>query len=502
MHIPRSALKSNLGHKATFGNSGYFGLTSGYVEGMNNHPAYNPDRLFPADPGTRDIARRLYGYVADLPIVSPHGHLDPQMFVDNTPFPNPTKLLISPDHYLTRLLHSAGIDMEELQVGGHEGQGPRHAWRLFCENWDLFAGTATGYWVEQEFAHVFGIDPSRICAEQADTLYDALSDVLAQPDFRPRELAEKFKLDVLATTDDPLDDLAAHAALHADASFAPRVLPTFRPDAYTKMYNEGFAENVDKLIETAGDGKTGYEGYLQAMRNRRQYFIDHGAVSTDHGIHNCQTTPLEPAEAQALLDMGLRGEATFAEALVFEANMTYRFAEMSQDDGLVMTIHPGVYRNSSPTALKKFGPDTGHDIPFGLDYINGLQPLLADFGENPDFHFVMFTMDETVFSREIAPIAGYYPAAYAGAPWWFIDEIDAMKRFRAATTGTTGFSRYSGFIDDTRAYCSIPARHDTSRRVEASYLARLVAEHRLTEDRAADIIVDLIDNSPRRVFNL
>ncbi|WP_047260078.1 glucuronate isomerase [Corynebacterium uterequi] len=468
---------------------------------MSTSHAANPDRLLPADPGTRDIARRLLASVEDLPIISPHGHLDPTMFTTNDPFPNPTQLLISPDHYLCRVLRSAGYEMSQLGVGGHECD-PREAWRIFCSNWGLYAGTATGYWVEQEFEHVFGINPDRISGKNADDLYDELSEVLKRPDFRPRALAEEFNLEVLATTDDPLDDLAPHKELRDDASFTTRMLPTFRPDAYTKMYKPEFAANVEKLIAVAGDGKTGYEGYLQALRNRRQYFIEAGATSSDHGTHNADTTPLDADEAQRLLDKGLKGEATFEEALAFEANMTYRFAEMAQDDGLVMTLHPGVYRNHSESAFAKYGADTGHDIPFKMEYTNGLRPLLSAFGENKDFNFVIFTIDETTYSREIAPLAGYYPAVYAGAPWWFIDEIDAMNRFRQYTTGTTGFSRYSGFIDDTRAYCSIPARHNTSRRVEANYLARLVAEHRLTEDRAAEIIVDLIDASPRRVFKL
>lgn len=468
---------------------------------MTRSHAYHPDRLLPAEPGVRDIARRLLAHVEDLPIISPHGHLDPAMFVDDEPFPDPTALLISPDHYLTRVLHSAGVELADLGVGGHDCD-PREAWRIFCSRFDLYAGTASGYWLEQEFAHVFGIDPERLTADNADEVYDELATILAQPDFRPRALAERFGLEVLATTDDPLDDLAAHRALAEDPSFTSRVLPTFRPDAYTKMYKPEFADNVTRLIDTAGDGKSGYEGYLQAMRNRRQYFIDHGATSSDHGTHDAGSTPLSDAEAQALLDKGLRGDATRAEALAFEANMTYRFAEMAQDDGLVMTLHPGVYRNHSTSTFQKYGADVGHDIPFRMEYTEGLQPLLSSFGENPDFHFVLFTIDETTFSREIAPLAGYYPSVYAGAPWWFIDEIDAMNRFRAATTGTTGFSRYSGFIDDTRAYCSIPARHNTSRRVEAGYLARLVAEHRLSEERAADVIVDLIDASPRRVFKL
>ncbi|MGC2865097.1 glucuronate isomerase [Corynebacterium glutamicum] len=472
---------------------------------MTTSHASHPDRLLPADPGTRDIARRLLAHVEDLPIISPHGHLEASMFVKDEAFPDPTSLLISPDHYLTRMMHSAGVDLADLRVGGHEGKSAREAWRIFMSHWDLYAGTATGYWVEQEFEHVFGINAERLnvgTPEHADAIFDELTDILAQPDFRPRALAEQFNLEVLATTDDPLDDLADHKALADDPTFSPRVLPTFRPDAYTKMYNAGWAEKTTKLIDTAGDGKAGWEGYLQAMRNRRQYFINHGATSADHGLHDTDTTPLSHEDAQKILDKGLAGTATLAEMRAFEANTTYRFAEMSQEDGLVMTIHPGVYRNHSASAQKKFGADIGADIPFQMEFTNGLRPLLSDFGENKDFHFVMFTIDESVYSREVAPLAGYYPAAYVGAPWWFIDEIDAMNRFRSATTGTTGFSRYSGFIDDTRAYCSIPARHNTSRRVEANYLARLVAEHRITESRAAEIIVDLIDASPRRVFKL
>ena len=478
---------------------------TGDHEVMTTSHASHPDRLLPADPGTRDIARRLLAHVEDLPIISPHGHLEASMFVKDEAFPDPTSLLISPDHYLTRMMHSAGVDLADLRVGGHEGKSAREAWRIFMSHWDLYAGTATGYWVEQEFEHVFGINAERLnvgTPEHADAIFDELTDILAKPDFRPRALAEQFNLEVLATTDDPLDDLADHKTLADDPTFSPRVLPTFRPDAYTKMYNAGWAEKTTKLIDTAGDGKAGWEGYLQAMRNRRQYFINHGATSADHGLHDTDTTPLSHEDAQKILDKGLAGTATLAEMRAFEANTTYRFAEMSQEDGLVMTIHPGVYRNHSASAQKKFGADIGADIPFQMEFTNGLRPLLSDFGENKDFHFVMFTIDESVYSREVAPLAGYYPAAYVGAPWWFIDEIDAMNRFRSATTGTTGFSRYSGFIDDTRAYCSIPARHNTSRRVEANYLARLVAEHRITESRAAEIIVDLIDASPRRVFKL
>ena len=468
---------------------------------MSASIAAHPDRLLPADPGTRAVARNLLALVEDLPIVSPHGHVDARILADDLPFPDPTGLLISPDHYVTRLLHANGVALADLGVGGSAAD-PREAWRLFCRHWDLFDGTASGYWLRSEFVNVFGVDDALIGEEHADELYDRLQALVEQPGFRPRALFERFGLEVMATTDDPLDDLAAHARLAADETFAGRVLPTFRPDAYVKFSGAGFAEKAQRLVDTAGDGVPGYQGYLRALQNRRAHFLDHGAVSTDHGTLTARSLRMDPAEAGRLFEKGLRGEATPEEAEAFEANMTYQFARMAVEDGLVMTLHPGVHRNHSPETFAKHGADTGHDIPFAMEYTRALQPLLADFGEDPGFHLVLFTIDETVFSREIAPLAGYYPSVYVGAPWWFIDEPDAMLRFRSAVTGTAGFSRSSGFIDDTRAFCSIPARHDASRRTEASFLARLVAEHRVTEERAAEIIVDLVDAAPRRAFKL
>jgi len=469
---------------------------------MSASIAAHPDRLLPADPGTRAIARSLLALVEDLPIVSPHGHVDAGILADNTPFPDPTELLISPDHYVTRLLHANGVDLSDLRVGRAQDADPREAWRTFCRHWDLFDGTASGYWLRSEFVNVLGVDDSRIDEEHADELYDRLQALVEDPAFRPRQLFERFGIEVLATTDDPLDDLAAHARLAADETFTGRVLPTFRPDAYVKFHGPGFAEKAQRLVDTAGDGAAGYEGYLRALENRRQHFIEHGAVSADHGTLTARTLRMEPAEAARLFEKGLRGEATAAEAEAFEAHMTYQFARMAVEDGLVMTLHPGVFRNHSPESFARYGADTGHDIPFAMEYTRALQPLLADFGTAENFHLVLFTIDETVFSREIAPLAGFYPSVFVGAPWWFIDEPDAMLRFRSAVTGTAGFSRSSGFIDDTRAFCSIPARHDASRRTEASFLARLVAEHRIPEERAAEIIVDVVDAAPRRAFKL
>ncbi|MDD7837328.1 MULTISPECIES: glucuronate isomerase [Paenarthrobacter] len=464
---------------------------------MSESLATHPDRLLPADPGTRSIARALLERVQDLPIISPHGHVDAAVIEQNTPFPDPAALLVTPDHYVTRLIHASGVPLDKLQPQA----GARNIWRSFCEAWPLFDGTASGYWLRTQFESVFGWQ-GELSAATADASFDAISAKLAEPGFRPRELFKDFNIEVLATTDDPLDSLDSHRALAADPSFHGRVLPTFRPDAYINIAHPAWQANVERLIAEASDGGSGYRGYLTALENRRRYFVDHGAVSADHGVRTPATLKLDEADAAALFDKAVSGQANAQDRDAFEAHMMYQMARMSVEDGLVMTIHPGSYRNHHQPTFEAFGADTGHDIPFAVNYTEAVRPLLQDFGTAKDFHLVLFTLDETVFSRELAPLAGFYPSVYIGAPWWFLDAPDAMLRFRSAVTETAGFSRSSGFIDDTRAFCSIPARHDASRRIEASFLARLVAEHRISEDRAHELIVDVVDSSPRRVFKL
>lgn len=468
---------------------------------MSQSIAANPDRLLPADPGTRSIARDLLARVQDLPIISPHGHVDAAVIEHNTPFPDPAALLVSPDHYVTRLIHANGAPLDKLRTGGATAPESREIWRTFVDAWPLFEGTASGYWLRNQFDSVFNLGAD-LGEMSADASYDAIAAKLVEPGFRPRQLFKDFNIEVLATTDDPLDSLASHKAIAEDSTFNGRVLPTFRPDAYLNIAHPTWSANVDRLVEAAGDGATGYSGYIAALENRRRYFVEHGAVSADHGVATPATLKLDRAEAERIFELARAGKATAEDRNTFEAHMMYQMARMSVEDGLVMTIHPGSFRNHHTATFDAFGPDTGHDIPFAINYTEAIRPLLQDFGTAKDFHLVLFTLDETVFSRELAPLAGFYPAVYLGAPWWFLDAPDAMLRFRAAVTETAGFSRSSGFIDDTRAFCSIPARHDASRRVEASFLARLVAEHRVSEDRAHEIIVDTVDSSPRRVFKL
>ncbi|MFP3466502.1 glucuronate isomerase [Leifsonia sp. SIMBA_070] len=469
----------------------------------------DPDRLLPADPTTRGLARELYQRVAAAPIISPHGHVPVEWLAEDRPFSDPADLLVTHDHYVTRLLHAAGVDLRDLGVGtetdpraaadGRAAADPRAIWRLLAEHWHLFAGTASGYWLEDGLATVLGIDEA-LTPESADDVYDEIAARLAEPEFRPRALFRRFGIEVLATTDDPLDDLSAHDALR-DSGLGGRVLPTFRPDRYLDPDVRGFAENVGRLLGATGQPTT-FAGYLAALEARRRHFIEHGAVSADHGVEEPVTFDLEPEDAERLFSLVLAGAADADERRVFRGHMLFQMARMSVEDGLVMTVHAGVVRNHHTPTFHAFGADTGHDIPSRTDFVHGLRPLLQRFGNSDGFHLVLFAVDETVYSREIAPLAGFYRSVHIGAPWWFLDAPDAIARFRSAVTETAGFFRGSGFIDDTRAFLSIPVRHDTARRADAAFLARYVAEGRITLDAAERIADELVGPLPKRVFKL
>ncbi|WP_274646718.1 glucuronate isomerase [Microbacterium sp. C7(2022)] len=457
-------------------------------------------RLFPADERVRGLAAELHAEVAEAPILSPHGHVDPRMLADDVPFSDPAELFLTRDHYVTRLLHASGVPLADLGLDRDHPVDPREAWRILAAHWHRFAGTASGYWLTDELATLFGVD-EELSPETADRIYSRVSVALAEPGFRPRALFDRFRIEVLATTDDPLDDLAPHAALAADPTFRGRVLPTFRPDAYTDPDAPGFAERVGRLLGATGSPAT-FAGYLDALQARRHYFIAHGAVSADHGVIEALTTDLDPAVAEELFRDAIAGTLDAAGSRVFRGHMLFQMARMSVADGLVMTVHPGVHRNHHRATFERFGPDTGHDIPVRTEYTENLRPLLNAFGTEPGFHLVLFAVDETVYSREVAPLAGFYPSVYIGAPWWFLDAPDAIQRWRSAITETAGFYRSSGFIDDTRAFLSIPARHDAARRSDAAFLARLVSEGRVSLPTARRVIRDLVDAIPREVFRL
>lgn len=463
----------------------------------------HPDRLFPADPSVRAIARELHATVADLPIVSPHGHTDPGWFALDEPFGNPTELLLTPDHYLTRMLHSQGIRLEDLGVRPRDGgpiAEPEAAWRTFAEHAHLFRGTPSGIWLDHTFAEVFGFD-ERLGPATADRYYDGITEALRTPGFRPRALLDRFGIEVLATTESPLDDLAHHDRLIAEG-WGGRVITTFRPDPVADPDIEGFAGNVERLGELTGTDTSRWSGYLEALRRRREDFRARGATATDHGHPSAVTADHDPATCQRLLDGALAGTLDAAGAEQFRGQVLVEMAGMSLDDGMVLQLHPGSRRNHSPAVLERFGRDKGADIPGRTDYVEALRPLLDRFGLERDLRIILFTLDESAYARELAPLAGFYPCLTLGPPWWFFDSVEGMWRFRRAVTETAGFANTAGFNDDTRAFLSIPARHDVARRVDCAYLATLVAEHRLTADDAAELAADCALGLARRAYRL
>ena len=467
-------------------------------------PLLHADRLFPGDLSSRTVARRLYDSVKDLPIVSPHGHTDPRWYAENAPFPDPARLLVVPDHYIFRMLYSQGVALEDLGIPRRDG-GPvetdaRAIWRRFAENYHLFRGTPTRTWLDHVFVTLFGLD-QRLSAATADTYYDRIAECLLKPEFRPRALFERFNIEVIATTESPLDDLAHHAAIRA-SGWSGRVVTAYRPDPVVDPQFDGFAANLTRLGEITGCDTHSWRGYLDAHRARRAYFKSFGATSTDHGHLTARTADLPQADAERLFAKVVSGDAGTEEADLFRGQMLTEMARMSLEDGLVMQIHPGSFRSHNPTLYARFGRDMGADIPTRTDYVHALKPLLDRFGNEKKLTVVLFTLDETSYSRELAPLAGHYPALRLGPSWWFYDSPEGMRRFRELTTETAGFYNTVGFNDDTRAFPSIPARHDVARRVDCAYLAELVVTHRLDEDEAYDVAHELAYELVKRAYRL
>ncbi len=464
----------------------------------------HPDRLLPLAEPARALGRALYATVKDLPIISPHGHTDPRWFAENAPFPDPAQLFVTPDHYVFRMLYSQGVALEDLGVpradGGAVETDGRKIWRLFAKNFYLLRGTPSWMWLSHAFTEVFGWT-ERLSEKTADAAYDHIADCLTRPDFLPRALFDRFGIEALATTESPLDDLRWHKMIR-ESDWGGRVITAYRPDPVVDPEFEGFAANVARLGELTGEDTATWPGYLDAHRKRRAYFKAFGATSTDHGHATARTEDLSQDEAARLFAKALAGTCSADEADAFRGQMLTEMARMSIEDGLVLQIHPGSTRNHSSSVFARFGRDKGFDIPSPTDYVRALRPLLGAVGTDPRLTVILFTLDETSVSRELAPLAGAYPVLRLGPPWWFFDSPEGMRRFREAATETAGFYNTVGFNDDTRAFCSIPARHDVARRVDSAYLATLVASGRLAEDEAFEVIQDLSYGLVKKAYRL
>lgn len=465
----------------------------------------DPDRLLPRRGRAQGIARALYDRVRNYPIVSPHGHTDPAWFALDEPFDNATDLLVTPDHYVLRMFYSQGIPLSALGVAAagesrDDVATPREAFRTFASNWHLFRATPSRMWLETALAEVFGIEvhPS---AETADLVFDQINDCLAQPEFRPRALLDRFRVHFIATTEGALDPLSHHAKLKADG-WSDRVVTTFRPDDVLNPDLPGFPERVDQLAELTGENTRGFAGYRRALRARREFFRAYGATATDHGHPTARTADLDPRDCQRLLDLALAGTMRDEQAELFRGQMLTEMAGMSVADGMTMQLHPGSFRNQNQALFERYGPDRGADIPVTAEFVRALEPLLNRYGNSVDFKFVLYTLDESTYSRELAPLAGHWPCLRLGPPWWFHDSPNGMQRHRQRTIETAGFYNTCGFNDDTRALLSIPARHDVARRMDARFLAEQVEDGRLDEADAFELIDDLTVNLACATFGI
>ena len=462
------------------------------------------NRLFPIDPSTRNIAKKLYKEIREMPIISPHGHTEARWFAENKPFKNPTELFVTPDHYVFRMLFSQGIDLSELGLSSTENnvsiKKPRDVWRTFAKNYFLFRGTPTRIWLDYVFENLFDLKET-LNKNNSDLYYDVIDEKLKQKNFLPRNLFNQFNIEILCTTESPLDDLKWHKQI-IESDWNGRVISAYRPDNVIDPESNDFAENVEKFGEINSENSISYSSYLSAHFKSREYFKSLGATSTDHGHPTANTFSLSKQEINSLFDKSLRGKLDKNQCEVFRGHMLLEMARMSVEDGLVMQLHPGSFRGHSPEILKLYGKDKGFDIPQPTNYVYALKPLLDELGLNKKFKMILFTLDESTLTREIAPLCGVYPCLNIGPPWWFFDSVEGMTRFRRSVTETAGFYNTVGFNDDTRAFCSIPARHDMSRRVDCAYLSELISAGQIKEEEGHELAYELSYGLAKKAYNL
>jgi len=470
----------------------------------------HPERLFSSDKNVAKVAKALYEEIYDLPIISPHGHTDPRWFAENGNFGNATELLIKPDHYVFRMLYSQGITLETLGIpqrgeqavrGEAESVDPEAIWQLFAEHYYLFAGTPSGYWLDATFSQVFGFK-EKLNSANASMYYDEIGKQLASDAFKPRALLDRFNIELIATTEGALNDLRFHQQLKG-SDYENRVITTFRPDDVVDPSRDDFNANIAALGKLTGEDVSSWLGYLSAIKSRRAFFKEAGrATATDHGHPTALTCDLSQGECAALYETCVAGTANEQECELFRGQMLTELAGMSIEDGLVMQIHPGAHRNHNEQLFRKYGADKGADIPMQTEYVNALKPLLTRYGNNSKLNIILFTLDETTYSRDLAPLAGHFPSLKLGPAWWFHDSPAGMLRYRQQVTETAGFYNTCGFNDDTRAFLSIPARHDVARRVDCRYLAELVCNHQLSMDDARVLAKALTYDLAKNAYKL
>jgi glucuronate isomerase len=443
-----------------------------------------------------ELGLDLYRGVSDLPIVSPHGHIDVRLFVDpGARLDSPGRLFVTSDHYVVRMLYSQGVPLERVGLGGG-AVDDRAVWQALADRLHLFTLTPTGLWLRETLATVFGIE-ERLEPGSAEAIYARVAEQLASPAFAPRALLDRFRVECLSTTDAAGSSLAGHAALEGF-----RVRPTFRPDAVVALDAPDWRDELAGLEVAVDREIVDYPGFLEALAERRAAFKALGATATDHAATSADTTRLSSREASAFFASARKGGVSEVEARRFEAHMLNEFARMSCEDGLVMQLHVGSLRDHDRPLAETFGRDIGGDIPVAADWTRGLRPLLEACGNDPRFTLILFTLDESTYSRELAPLAGHYPAVLLGSPWWFHDSPLGIDRFLDLVIETAGVYNLAGFVDDARALTALPARHDLWRRRTCGWLARKVDARFLEEDDARRLAWELAYGLVRRAYRL
>ncbi len=466
---------------------------------------FREDRYFSSEPTQRNIARSLYAQVQRLPLICPHGHVDPRLLAADTyTWGTPVDLLIIPDHYIFRMLYSQGIPLEQLGIrrkdGGAIEEDHRKIWQTVCDTWYLFRGTPSSLWLQDELHDIFGVE-AKLNSKNAQAIYDQIAEKLQQPEFQPRRLFERFNIEVLATTDAATDTLTYHKQIR-ESDWSARILPTFRPDSVVNIDTVQYAENIEVLSRVSGIEVMNYRTYISALEQRRHFFKEMGATATDSAARTAYTERLSASEAEAIFQRALHDSASTSDAQRFTGHMLIEMARMSVEDGLVMQLHIGSYRDHNATLFTQFGKDVGADIPTASEFTHNLKPLLDLYGNERTLKIIVFNLDETVYSRELAPLAGHYPALRLGPPWWFFDSLNGIHRYFENVVETAGIYNTVGFNDDTRAYPSIPARHDLWRRASSDWLAGLVTRNIVDEEDAHEMVQDMAYRLAKQAYNL
>jgi glucuronate isomerase len=460
--------------------------------------------LLPLDSQNRtsrsEVAAEIYAAIGARPIVSPHTHVPVELFADSeVRFGTPADFFIIPDHYVLRMLYSCGIPMEQLgiaPIGETSGVDHRSIWRLFAEHFFIFDATPTGLWIRSQLRTLFDVEEP-LTSANADSIYDRILQKLA--DMSPRDMYDMCGIEVLSTTDNASGSLQAHLDLR-DSNWPGRVVPTFRPDDVTSLENPLWTEAIEGLAHETDVDILDYSSYIDALVLRRTQFIDAGATAADHGTAAPETSELSQSEAAALFDRALRGDLAGGDSAAFSAHMLCQMAEMSCSDGLVMQLHTGVFRDHNAWHRAKYGEALGGDIPVRTEFTNSLRNLLGRFGNSDRLTLIVFTLDEATYARELAPLAGHYPAMRLGPPWWFNDTPNGIHRYLNAVVETAGIQNLVGFNDDARGFGSIPVRHDVWRRSCARWLAAQVADGMVDVDAAHRIAIDLSDGLARSTY--